>query len=314
MLKKSLITLAVSGLILAALLYKADVGQVFGRFLDIPPLLILVYLVSTAVFYWLASWRWRIIVRSHYQLSLGECFRQIAATGSVNLLVPSKLGTLGKAWILYKKEDQGKAMPTAMVLYEKLSEIMGMCASILVCFAFSTLNNTLVYVVAVLAALYLAWFILIHVWDFTPRLLGPFHPKGKWSTKLYNLLSTVDLYCRDPRVSPARRWQVNLLSLILWANHCFQMALFFYMLNLAMNPADAVLGVIAGVVVGLLPIALAGIGTRDLALVYVFRGVLSLDQAVSLGMLFLSRYLISALVGLPFLAGKLYTLQNGKKD
>ncbi len=313
MLKKSLITLVVSGLILAALLYKADVGQVFGRFLDISPLLILWYLISFALFYWLASWRWQIIVRSHYQLGLGESFRQIAATGSINVLVPSKLGTLGKAWFIYKEEDQGKAMPTAMVLYEKLSEIMGMCASILVCFAFSTLSNTLVYVVVILAALYLAWFALIHVWDFTPRLLKPFNPQSKYGKKLYNLLSAVDLYCRDPRVSSARRWRVNLLSLILWVNHCFQMALFFYMLKLAVNPADAVLGVIAGVVVGLLPIALAGIGTRDLAIVYVFRGLLSLDQAVSLGMLFLSRYLISALVGLPFLAGKLYTLQNGKK-
>jgi glycosyltransferase 2 family protein len=313
MFKKTFIALAVSGLILAALLYKVDLGLVGQNFLKVRPLYILWYLISFAVFYLLASWRWQIIAGSHYRLSLAECFRQIAATSSVNVIVPSKLGTLGKAIFLIKDEGQGKAVPTAMVIYEKLSEMMGMCVSIIVCFAFASLHNPLVYVVVALAWGFVALFAAMHLTDIMPRLLRPFEPKGKWGKKLYNLLSTVDLYCRDPRVSGLRRLKVNLLSLALWVVHCFQMILFFWMLDLAVNPADAVLGVIAGVVVGLLPIALAGIGTRDLAIVYVFRGLLSFDQAVSLAMLFLSRYLISALVGLPFLASKVYSLQNKAK-
>ena len=146
MLKKSLITLAVSGLILAVLLYNADLGRVFGNFLSVPPSLILLYLFSFAVFYVLASWRWQVIVRSHYDISLGECFRQIAATGSINVLVPSKLGTLGKAWFLIKEEGQGRAVPASMVIYEKFSELFGMSVSIVVCFVFASLDNPLVYV------------------------------------------------------------------------------------------------------------------------------------------------------------------------
>ena len=93
MYKKTLIALAVSAAILGALFYRVDFGLLLDNFRNIRPVFILLYMASFVVFYVLEVWRWKLIANSHYRISSGESFRQIAATGSINILVPSKIGT-----------------------------------------------------------------------------------------------------------------------------------------------------------------------------------------------------------------------------
>jgi hypothetical protein len=55
------------------------------------------------------------------------------------------------------------------------------------------------------------------------------------------------------------------------------------------------------ILVGLVPVTLAGIGTRDAALVYFLGGAVGPGPALALGLFATLRYLVPALAGLPFL-------------
>jgi len=51
---------------------------------------------------------------------------------------------------------------------------------------------------------------------------------------------------------------------------------------------------------GLLPITIGGIGTRDSALIYLFSSYLNLSVIVAIGLFCSVRYIVPALLGLPF--------------
>ncbi len=100
---------------------------------------------------------------------------------------------------------------------------------------------------------------------------------------------------------------VILGSLVLWLMHLCQIWLFVFALNhtvpFASNAAMAALSIF----VGLLPFTLAGIGTRDAALIFFYQPFLAAPVAAALGLFCTLRYLLPALVGLPFLGQYLAT-------
>jgi uncharacterized membrane protein YbhN (UPF0104 family) len=55
------------------------------------------------------------------------------------------------------------------------------------------------------------------------------------------------------------------------------------------------------ILAGLVPVTLAGIGTRDAALIYLFRDYLTPEGGAALGLLCTLRYLMPAIAGLPHL-------------
>ena len=70
-----------------------------------------------------------------------------------------------------------------------------------------------------------------------------------------------------------------------------------FLANLALAPL--------AILAGLLPLTFAGIGTRDAALVFLYRPYFDAPTAAALGLLCTARYILPALAGLPF-AGKYF--------
>ena len=64
--------------------------------------------------------------------------------------------------------------------------------------------------------------------------------------------------------------------------------------------------------VGLLPFTFAGIGTRDVALIFFYQPFLAAPVAAALGLFCTLRYLLPALIGLPFLGQYLATARRIK--
>lgn len=60
------------------------------------------------------------------------------------------------------------------------------------------------------------------------------------------------------------------------------------------------------ILAGLLPFTMAGIGTRDAAILFLYAPYLSAGQAAVLGVLATVRYLAPALAGLPFMGDYLH--------
>jgi uncharacterized membrane protein YbhN (UPF0104 family) len=101
---------------------------------------------------------------------------------------------------------------------------------------------------------------------------------------------------------PLRAGFVVLLSIALWALHLVQFWFFTRALGGAVPLLDNMAFATLAILIGLLPFTLAGIGSRDAAIVYFYGAYLSPGAGAALGILATLRYVIPAVAGLPFVA------------
>ncbi|HQH26677.1 MAG TPA: lysylphosphatidylglycerol synthase domain-containing protein, partial [Oligoflexia bacterium] len=97
----------------------------------------------------------------------------------------------------------------------------------------------------------------------------------------------------------ARAPQAVGLSFILWFFHLAQFVCFFKMFG-ASTPALLVIACVPlAVMVGLLPISFAGLGTRDAVLIWLFMSWDPPDLLAGVGLMSHLRYIVPALLGVP---------------
>ena len=93
----------------------------------------------------------------------------------------------------------------------------------------------------------------------------------------------------------------QIISILIWAIHLFQLSIFAYSLNIEVSFDSDLLFLALTILIGLLPISFAGIGTREAALVFFFSSNYDITNCLLLGFLFTSRYLIPGFFGITFL-------------
>jgi uncharacterized membrane protein YbhN (UPF0104 family) len=99
----------------------------------------------------------------------------------------------------------------------------------------------------------------------------------------------------------ARRARIVSLSLAIWFLHLAQIYMFFEALR-ASVPLPAFTAFLPlAIFVGLLPFSIAGIGTRDAALILLFSPYHPGGVLAGVGFCLSLRYVLPALAGLPFL-------------
>jgi uncharacterized membrane protein YbhN (UPF0104 family) len=102
-----------------------------------------------------------------------------------------------------------------------------------------------------------------------------------------------------------RAWPVCImtmaLSMLIWFLHLLQFWLMARALGAPLPMIVTLALVPLAILAGLLPLTLAGIGTRDAALIALLRSYMSPATGAALGVLATLRYLLPALAGLPAL-------------
>jgi uncharacterized protein (TIRG00374 family) len=293
----------VSVLILVFLYRRVNVEalrQVFARFDFFYFVLIL---LSFVVIYLLVAWRWQLMARPHGPIGFWESVKLVAASGALNILLPSRMGSFTKAYFMVTRGHTNAKMGLSMVIYEKFSDLAALGLLFVLATVVSSPRNPLIVSGLGAAGFVLLCFALLHltnVFEFSPiRRLR----QNRWIDRLVGLAETLYVFNHDPAVHRALLVKVNLISLLLWVVHVIQIVLFFYLIDLSLPVWRIASNMLCAVLVGLLPISLAGLGTRDLAIVYLFEGLLSYSESLSIGILMASRYVIPTLLGLPFFIG-----------
>ncbi len=250
---------------------------------------------------------WRFAALSSGSVAAGEALRLILAASTLNMVLPSKMGDLAKAWILRRDGTMSGGRALALVVLEKLLDLWS-----LVAVGALALTLTRPALPGGEATLALA---LLVLWGGAVGLLLPMlagrralapllrvtQRFGTLHAKLAGLLAEWDGLIGWFWASPARALALLAGSLVLWALHMVQIWLFARALGevpLALTMAFAVIGILAG----LLPFTFAGVGTRDAALVVLFAPDLGAGGAALLGLCATLRYLIPAIAGLPFVS------------
>lgn len=255
-----------------------------------------------------SGWRY-----SHFPRAIGispsppfaTALRSYFLAASFNLLLPSKLGDLGKGLICARLDRRAYPLELQLfTLYEKVSDLFALLLLGALITQLSPWLNSGPAIPALADGSVFAdldRLVLLLVLVLLPVLV-PHRPTG-W---LSRLLRPLPRKLKEAGLFASRfSWPsfvaFQAVSLGLWCLHLLQMLLFAQCLGMNLWSVSGALALIAAVIVGLLPISFAGIGARDGALLLLLTPLYGQAQPLLLGVLLTSRYVLPAMVGLPLL-------------
>jgi uncharacterized protein (TIRG00374 family) len=250
----------------------------------------------------LTAWRFRQLVPQPERLPLVDATRLTLAASTLNLILPSKMGDIAKAFFLASRGDFSRSQSFALVIFEKtfdmLSLLLWCLLSLLVIPGLAPLPVTgfiLVCILVLCAMLWSAGFLKVAEKSFTK--IAPAVTQGKFS-RLFEAAHELQLILRR---NPQRSLFIALQSLLLWFLHLMQIGGFTWALGARIPLLSQMAFASLSILAGLLPFTFAGVGTRDAAAIALYAGYLSPQSGAVLGLLMTSRYLMPGLAGIPFL-------------
>jgi len=309
---KRLISLCVSVGLLALLFYKVDRTQLvaylrhthwgwfaLGLLMFIPQM-------------WLSAVMWKRLVGLFTHISTGESLRQILASNTMNLVLPSKLGDLTKGVFLQRKGCLDLSRAMNIVIFEKMLDVAAL-ASIMLLGVVAVLAGAShvtvpLQAIAVAGLLAAAAVGAVAVPYFIPLDAIPgFRPLLGWLSARPRL-ARVERFLRAGHETTtllqsrgAPRGLLCGLAFAKWITHLLQIYFFFIALGARPLPLLQFLTMVPlAIFIGLIPITIAGFGTRDGALIAFFP---QFPSSLMLGVaLYVNlRYILPALAGMPYL-------------
>ena len=233
------------------------------------------------------------------RIGFADSFGAVLAGSSLSMILPSKGGDLAKGYFVHRLTGIGLKTCFSAVILERVLDVTAL--TLLMMAGLSVLGGGGAYVSgawagggAVLGAA--AFYFLVHLTGGT----------DSWGLRVFRRLPKISGFIDESRdfvrgVFRSRRIvKISALSLILWAVHVSQFYFFFQALGFQ-GPAIAILAYVpAAVFIGLLPVTIAGIGTRDLALILLFAPWAPAELMAGVALLSHLRYLLPGLVGIAF--------------
>lgn len=327
---KRLISIAVSLTILAVIYWKIDFPKLVQVFQNCDRLWMAISLGMVVPITMLTAWRLQQLMprerqevrgkrleaterREEATLNFGEANNLILAASVLNMVLPSKMGDIAKAYFMKERGHLSGSLSLSLVVFEKVCDLL----SLLLWCAFGLLlyqqKDWLFWLMTAFVTLgFITGLLLLssrkfaEIFFIVGRAIAPKklrlkieNLRGSW-TQMHNY------FWHDQR----QLLTIASTSVFIWFLHLLQIWFFIlalkawtpFITNLALSPL--------AILAGLLPLTFAGVGTRDAALILFYQPYFNAPTAAALGLLCTSRYLIPAIAGLPFIGQYLAALQN----
>jgi hypothetical protein len=241
------------------------------------------------------AWRWQLIGGTAHGFSfVGSC-RMVLSASALNVVLPSKLGDLCKGFMLSGEGGTDVPRGLGLAALDKLLDILGLAAVLFIAGAFAAKPEP--WVLAFWAATGAGLLALLYLLHRARRIETT--PRHKLLGALARGLNAA-IEVRHHR-GP---WLGSLgLSLLLWGLHVGQIFVFYHGVGTAAPTAVIWSRVPIGLFVGLLPVTLAGIGTRDGAFFLLMAPWDPRPVIAWLGLFCTLRYVVMALLGVPAVMG-----------
>jgi len=300
---KRLLSLAVSATLLALIYWQIDLDALWGalRSVDVPLLVasLLVVIPTLA----LTAFRLQRLAPAAAGIGFAEALRLTLAASVMNMVFPSKMGDVAKSWFIVKRGALDGASALSLVVFEKSCDMLALIAwcafGLLVVpkesFFFWPLAGIVTLGALLLGALLRSERVAARVFALATR----FAP-GAIAARLAGLESAWIAMLRSVWTDPGRARFIGALSVFLWFVHLVQIWMFFlalggdvpFLVSLGLTPL--------AILAGLVPMTFAGIVTRDAALSFFYQPGVGAAVGAGVGVLCTLRYVIPALLGLPF--------------
>ena len=300
---KKLLSLVISLGLLAVLYWKIDFARLLPVFAGCDRMWMASSLGMVVPLTLLTAWRLQQLMPRAGLLGFGEATRLILVASVLNLVLPSKMGDIAKAWFMRDRAGLGGSLALSLVVFEKTCDMLSLLLWCALGLAIYPGKDAAFWVMtAVVGGMLLFGCLLLGSEKFARlffRIAERLAP-GKIGAKFAKLgasWSEMHAYFWQSR---ARFFRVAATSIGIWFLHLLQIWMFIlalrafapFLANLALSPL--------AILAGLFPLTFAGIGTRDAALVFFYSPYFDAPTAAALGLLCTARYLLPALGGLPF--------------
>lgn len=301
---KRLIALVLSVIIMGAILVSVDRAELWANMKATRPIPFIAALMLFIPQNFIIIVRWRFLASRFTSISFANAAGMILAGASMNVLLPSKLGDLTKAVFLYRQGALDMPRASGLVVFEKMLDLGSLCllavAGVVGAMLLNSRPNDSVFLG--LSALT----VVLSVGILGTSAIIYFAPEGWFGDRIPARFRDIILRAHEIiRLLRERQSHMGMLcgiSLLLWVLHLWQIYFFFVCLNASVPALPFATLMPLAIFVGLLPLSLFGIGTRDWAIITLFSAYHPPAVLAGVGMYVSLRYLIPALAGLPFLS------------
>ena len=308
---KKLVGLLVSLILLAIIWWRVDLAAIGAAMAAANPWWLAAGLATIIPLTLVTALRFGMLTRT--PIGLWPATRLILGASTLNLVLPSKLGDLAKGLVLTGRYGFDMKLAVAIVVMERSLDMAALLFwGVLALLWVGWGNVWLMLAAAGIGGLLLLLILLLSPLRIASRMIalaGRIAPGkvGRWLTGFAaEWQEAVRWFWSDRK----RVAGVAGVSLLIWGGHLAQFWLFAQALGhvpFLDNMAFATLAILAG----LLPFTMAGIGTRDAAILFLYAAFLTPGAAAVLGVLATLRYLIPAIAGLPFMGDYLNRTRQG---
>ena len=312
---KKVISLVVSLGLLAILYTKIDLAGLVSVFQNCDRLWMFVSLAMVVPITLATSWRLQQLMPVEGTLGFLEANRLILAASVLNMVLPSKMGDIAKAYFMRDRGHLSGSLALSLVVFEKACDMLSL---LLWCgfglFLYPDKNWLFWGITAGIAGGFGLGISLLgsksiaNLFFLQGKKMAPNKLRSKLE-KLHISWGEMHDYFWKSRRQLAK---ITGTSVFIWLLHLLQIWFFIlalkawvpFLTNLALSPL--------AILAGLLPLTFAGVGTRDAALIWFYQPYFNEVTGAALGLLCTSRYFLPAIGGLPFLGQFLATLRGSR--
>ena len=315
---KRLISIIISLLILTAIYWKIDFAGLIKVFQNSHPVWMVISVSMIAPLTMLTAWRLQQLMpkrgsKSSSYLNFGEANQLILAASVLNMILPSKMGDIVKAYFMKQRGHLEGSLSLSLVIFEKACDLV----SLLIWCAFGLIvypeKDLLFWVMTVGVPLGLILGLLLlssrkftNIFFQIARKMAPKKIYSKIDNLEHSWIEMHRYFWHDK----VQLTKITTTSIFIWFGHLLQIWFF----TLALNVSVPLLASLAlsplAILAGLLPLTFAGVGTRDAAFILFYQPYFSTEVGAALGLLCTSRYVLPAIAGLPFFGQYLIAMEK----
>lgn len=310
---KRLISLGVSTLILIVIYWKIDFSGLIKVFQNCNGWWMTISLGMVVPLTLITAWRLQQLMPSGARLGFAEANRLILAASVLNMVLPSKMGDIAKAYFMKQRGHLDGSLSLSLVVFEKACDMLSLLMWCVFGLMLYPSKNWLFWTMTTTVAIGLVIGILLlssrkftDLFFILAQAISPKKIKLKLEKIQQGWQEMYTYFWQDKQ----QLFKIATTSIILWFLHLLQIWFFIlalkawtpFLANLALAPL--------AILAGLLPLTFAGVGTRDAALIVFYQPYLNSATAAALGLLCTSRYLLPAIGGMPFLGQYMTTVRK----
>lgn len=261
------------------------------------------------------AWRLQQLIPQGSNLGFIDANRLILGASVLNLVLPSKMGDLVKAYFMRDRHNLSGTLALSISIFEKACDLLSLLLWCVLGLIFYPAKDFLFWTMTgVITAGLILGLLLLGSQQFANFFfnltikIAPTAISHKLDTMQSSWQEMHSYFWGDKQ----KLLIITATSIFIWFLHLLQIWLFIIALQawtpLIISLALAPLSILAG----LIPLTFAGVGTRDAAIIYFYQDYLTQATGAALGLLCTSRYFIPGLIGLPFLGQMLATAKKIK--